>query len=231
MRTGVALHKLREEVLIEAGFSTKTGHSAFSEERLNQLIARHERAMATEDDWPGLDFEETVTVGENTRYVDLPENISFTDISAAYIQYGGDWVPILHGITAADRSVYDDSQRATPIQKWQVRAPGDDDFEVWPIGSTAQTILFEGQKKLGEFEDDNCTCTLDADVLVLRVAAVILGRDKKEDAALKIKEAGALTSRILKKQGSLKSGEVQLGRRPRQQLRPGIDFIAPGSGS
>lgn len=230
MRSGVPLHQLRKEVMIEAGLSTKAGHAVFTEERLNQLLSRNERNMATEDEWPGLNFEEEVVVLANAQTASLPTNITFTEISAAFVKFGTDWLPIQHGIGAAERSLYDDTQRATPIRRWEVEAPGTSTFEVWPIGNADQTILFEGSRILGGFEDDNDTCTLDADVLVLRVAAEILGRDRKEDAAYKLDKARELTNAITKKQGSAKRESVSMVGRRGKRLRPGIDYIPPGSG-
>lgn len=230
MRTGVPLHTLREEVLIEAGFSTDSGHAAFSRQRLNQLLARHERMMAREDDWPGIDFEEQVTVAADARYVNLPTYINYTDISQVHVSYGTEWLPVNYGITARERSIYSATQRATPVSRWEVVAPGNVEFEVWPIGSTAQTLLFTGSKTLGGFSSDEDTCTLDADVLVLRVAAEILGRDRKEDASYKMEMAGRLTENILKRQNTTRAPVSMGGTRQAPQLREGIDYIAPGRG-
>jgi len=229
MRSGITLATLRKEVMIEAGFSTETGHAVHSAERLRHLLQRTERVMATMDDWPGIHFEEEVAVSADAQYVTLPTNISFTEIDTVHVAFGDEWLPVTQGIGAMERSVYDDTQRATPIRRWEVTAGATTTFEVWPIGATAQTLLFTGAKKLGAFVDDDDTCTLDADVLVLRVAAEILGRDRKEDAALKLETARTLTNQITKKQGVLKRGNINLGRRRTVNLRPGIDYIAPGS--
>jgi len=228
MRTGVTRATLRKEILIEAGYSTETGHAVFNEERINQLIARHERMMGVEDEWPGVNFEEQVTVAANAQYSNLPTNLKFTDITNVSVSYGDDWLPVTYGIGARERTAYSATDRAAPIQRWEVVAPGNEQFETWPIASTAQTLLFEGSKALGGFEDDTDTCTLDGDVIVLRVAAQILGRDRKEDAGLMIEMARRLTDDILKSQAATR-GQTELGKRPRKPLRPGIDYIAPGS--
>jgi len=230
MRTGVPLHQIRKEVLIEAGFSTDVGHSVFSKERLDQMIARNERMMAREHEWPGIHFEEEVSVSANEQYVNMPDDINYTDIKTVHVAYGDDLLPVRYGIGARERSIYNSTQRATPIMRWEVVPPGTDEFEVWPIGNVAQTLLFSGQKSIGVFEDDSDTCTLDADVIVLRVAAEILGRDQKQDAGLKLEMAQRLTNNILKGQSATREqvnmGGVRMGR----TLRPGIDFIPPGGG-
>lgn len=229
MRNGVSLSDLRNEVLIEAGFSTEAGHSAYSEERLNQMINRHERLMAVDYDWGAMTFEEDVVVAADARYVSLPEDISFTMIDSVAVAYGDDWLPVLHGIGSYQRSLYNETQRSTPIMRWEIVAPGDEKLEVWPIGNISQTLRFTGSKKIGEMKKDTDVCSLDADVLVMRVAAQILGRDQKEDAALMLQQADAHARAVTKRQGSMKSGEINLGRRRGVRLRPGIDYIPPGA--
>lgn len=228
MRTGVSLADIRTEVLIEAGFSTDPGHSAFSKERLDQMIARTERMMAREKTWPGIHFEERVAIGANVQYVDLPDDIASSDIKSAHVGYGDDWLPVTYGIGPVERSIYNESQRAAPIARWEVVAPGDEKFEVWPIGSYAQTLMFTGSKRLGEFKNDASCCTLDADVIVLRVAAQILGRDRKEDARLMLQQANSMTNDLLKDQNTTRAEINMGGNRGVRRLRPGIDYIPSG---
>ena len=230
MRSGVTLADLRKEVLIETGSSTDAGHAVFAVEHLNQVINRMERWMAMDRDWGGLEFEENVAIAANAQFVSLPANITFTEITGAAVLFGSEWLTIYHGISLNNRSLYNSTQRATPIQRWEVQAPGNVNFEVWPIGSQAQTIRFVGNKKLGSMVDDDDTCTLDGDVIVMRAAAQILGRDRKEDAALLLKMAESMTDKIVKKRGSLKAEPLNLGRggTDRPAPRPGIDFIASG---
>jgi hypothetical protein len=231
MRSGVTLANLRNEVLIEAGFSTETGHATAIAPRINQLLQRHQRMMMKENDWPAVGgYEATVTIAADASTGTLPSNLTYTDIGSAYVLYGTQWLPLKLGIGPEERSIYSSAQRSVPIQKWEL-VPGTTTFEVWPIGSVEQTVRFQGNKSLGAFSSDSDTCTLDGDVLVLRVAAEILGRDKKEDAALKLRAAKELTEAILKRDGGTKAGQIRLDMRPKRMLRAGIDFIPPGYGS
>lgn len=225
MRSGVTLADLREEILIEAGFSTDAGHAVFSEQRLNQMINRTERLIAHQYEWRSMHFEEDVTVPANTRYVDLPDDLTFTMIDSVSVQFGSEWIDVKHGISQRERSLYNETQRATPIQRWEVVAPGNEEFEVWPIGDTAQTLRFVGTKSFGAMKKDTDTCTLDADVIVMRVAAQILGRDNKEDAALLLDLSDSHAKEITKRQGAFKSEDISFGRKPSRPLRPGIDYI------
>lgn len=230
MRTGVTLAEIRTEALIEAGFSTDGGHQAFSKDRLNQLIRRHERMLASEHDWPGMIYEETVTVAANARYADLPAEITSPQVTTVHVRFGSDWLLVPYGIDARHQSIYGTDERVVPIMRWQVVAPGTTEFEVWPIGNVAQTLLFRGQKAVGTMKEDDDTCTLDADVIVLRVAAEILGRDQKADAALKLEAARNLINNILKNAGTTRRATSFSGGEE-VRLRPGIDYIPPAGGS
>lgn len=229
MRNGVTLADLKNEIRIEGGLSTQSGHAVFTDQRLTQMINRTERFMSETEDWTSNNFEEQVVVAADGQYANLPTNITFSMITSVHVMFGSTWLPVEHGIGAAERSIYTTSQRASPIRKWEIQSPGNVNFEVWPIGAGAQTLLFAGSKKIGGMVLDTDVCVLDADVIVLRVAAQILGRDKKEDAALLLKTAGELTDAILKRQGATKRANVNLANAPSgRRLRPGIDFIPPG---
>ncbi len=227
MRSGVALSTLVSEVLIEAGMSTETNHATQMSPRIKQLLARTQRLLLREFDWPTISgYEQTVTVTGDASTATLPSNIDFTSINSVHVLFGDQWLPVLYGIGPAERSIYKSTQRATPIRKWEI-VTGGSTFEVWPIGSEDQSLLFQGSKSLGAFSSDSDTCTLDADVLVLRVAAELLGRDRKEDAALKMKTAKDLANSLIKRQRQSRAAPIPQGRRPQEYLRPGIDYIPP----
>lgn len=228
MRSDVALSEIRDEVMLEAGLSTQPGHSTASISRINQMINRTERTMLLENEWPMLHFEERLEVAADAKLVDLPVNITFTQIESVHVAYGDQWLPVHHGIGARERMIYNENERATPIFRYEYSANNPGQLEVWPIGSTAQTLMVEGSKTVGTMKEETDTCSLDADVIVLRVAAEILGRENKADAELKLSQASKLTNDILKRQGSRKREPLNLGRRRTRMLRPGIDYIAPG---
>lgn len=229
MRSGIALKTIRTEIAIEAGFSTDSGHLAYSAERLNQMINRVERMMANMDEWPTRNNYAEATVTADTQFHTLPTSFDFTGIDTAWCQFGSEWLEVKHGITQYDRSLYSATQRAEPVRKWMVRQTDNTEFEVWPIPGTQQTMRFEGSVKLGSMAADGDVCILDADIIVMRVAAQILGRDKKDDAALLLDNAQKLTQAILKRQTMNKSGSFSLsaGLNQRARLRPGIDYIPP----
>jgi len=235
LRNGVTLNVLRREVQIEAGLSTNSGHTVLSQERIDQMLRRTERLMADEDEWPNMHYEEEVTVSANTRFVTMPTSMNASGVDSVHVLYGDDWIPVTRGIGAVERSVYDEDQRATPINRWELRPPQaaqsattlttNTQFEVWPVGDVGQTLLFQGAKALGVFVDEGDVCSLDADVIVLRVAAEILARDNKQDAEFKMSLARKRTTDLLKRLGATQSKSISQVARPKRLPRSGIDYI------
>jgi hypothetical protein len=230
MRSGVTLAILRSEVLIEAGMSIESNHATQMAPRITQMLARTQRLLLREYDWPTIaGYEQTVTVAANASTGTLPSDIDFTSINSVHVSFGDEWLPVMYGIGAAERTIYNSTQRSIPIRKWEI-VTGGNTFEVWPIGGDAQNLLFQGSKALGALASDSDTCTLDADVLVLRVAAELLGRDRKEDAAVKLQQARALAEGIVKRQRQSRATPIPQGRGSNHpMLRPGIDYIPPSS--
>ncbi len=228
MRSGVPLHVIRKEVLIEAGVSHDPDHGSFSKASINQKINRVERMMAVEDDWPTQNYEEQVSVPADARWVTLPVGVTLRSIRRISVLFGQTWLPVTQGIGPAERSLYTTDMRATPIARWDYKVDSPGEFEVWPIGAQPQVLLFEGVREIGAMEDEGDVCALDADVIVLRVAAAMLGRDKQEDAALLATEAARLTQQILKDLASTRP-RPNVSRTARTIRRPGIDYIPPGS--
>ena len=229
MRIGVPLSTLRKEVQMEAGLSTKASHAVQSTERLNHLINRVERVTYAMDDWPSLEIEEEVSVVADAQFVSLPTGMTFAMINDVWVAYGDDWIRLSHGIGIAERSIYPDTARASPIMRWEIRAPGNVDFEVWPRSAQIETLRFTGMQILGGMLKDGDTCVIDADILVLRCAAELLAKDDKADAGIKLETARSLTASLLKRLGPNKKDSINLGHRKGRTLRPGIDFIPPGS--
>lgn len=228
MRNGVPLHELRKEVQVEAGLSSEEGATAFSKDRLNLLINRVERMMKSMHDWPTQNYEIFTLIPADTKRFAFPLNVTVRSIRSVHVEFGQQWLEVSKGVSPAERGLYTDQMRAAPAMRWDYDVAHPDMFEIWPISQQQQRLMFRGQKAVGAMEDENDTCTLDADVIVLRVAAEILGRDKQEDAAIKLQMAESHTQAVLKDMGTT-SSPVSLSGRAQRVIRPGIDFIPPGS--
>ena len=223
----IELHELRKEIQVESGLSSEEGATAYSKDRLNMIINRAERSMKTRNDWPTQRYEVTASTVADQARMDIPQGVSIKNIRSIHVLFGQEWLPLVKGIGPRERTIYTSDMRAAPAQRWDyiVSEPGK--IELWPIGSSAQTLMFRGQMEVGTMVEENDLCTLDADVIVLTVAAEILGRDKQEDAAYKSQLAAELTQNILKDMNA-SSEPVSLARRPERIRRPGIDYIPPG---
>lgn len=230
MRSGIPLSTIRSEVMIEAGLSEQGGHAIYNVKKLNQMINRTERLLLVGDEWPDQHIERQVTVLADAQYVDLPSDLSFTEIESSHVSFGSEWLQVSFGIGARERTIYNTTERATPIMRLEATKDQPGKLEVWPIGSVDQILLFQGTKSVGTMVNEDDVCALDADVIVFKVAAEILGRDNQADARLKLDMATDHMNKIMKKQGSTKREPINLGRRKPRVLRPGIDYIAPGGG-
>lgn len=228
MRDGIPLHELRMEVQVEAGLSSEEGATAFSKDRLNLLINRVERMMNSMHNWPSQDYEVFTIVPADTKRFAFPAGVTIRSIRTVHVEFGDEWLPVSKGISAAERGVYNDDMRASPSIRWNTDVEHPGMFELWPISDEQQRIMFRGQKAVGEMKDENDTCTLDADAIVLRVAAEILGRDRQDDAAVKLNMAERHTQEILKDMAAT-TPSAKFGKRSGRSIRPGIDYIPPGS--
>lgn len=228
MRTGVTLAQLRKEVMFEAGLSTATTQVTLAAERINHMLNRVERELELAHSWPTMRVERDVTIIANSATGTLPVDLSFTNVAEVTTLFGDQWVLVEHGIGPAQRSLFNSSQRSTPIRRWEVATTGLT-FEVWPISSQAETLRFAGTLAAGAMANDAATCKLDADVLVLHVAAEWLAKGDPETAQLKLLKAKTRIENLLHRQIGAKAPVTNLADRPGRAARPYVDFIPPAS--
>lgn len=224
MRSGISLATLRQEVLIETRVSTVNGQSAQMPDRIRQLLNRFERDYATRFSWKSRRFEAQVTVPANTATATLPSGMSFTMVSEVWCQSGSDWLPVAHGIGAAERSLYPTGTTGSPICRWEVQSADPQTFEVWPVSAQAEVLRFTAERAAGQMVNDGDLCVLDGDLLVLRAAAEILKPTDMKDAQDKARQAEELAFAIQTREASTAPVAV-LSARPRPRLRPGLDYI------
>lgn len=227
MRAGVTLAVLRNEVLIESGNSTAAGHTAQLTERINHLLNRMERQIARRPGWKVLEAEVEVIVPANSAFGTLPTEFEFSRVSSVWTNYGSDWLPVTYGIGICERSLYDDGQRASPIQRWEIQYPGTTTFEVWPISASAETLRFTGRRSVGVMTTDSDVCVLDGDALVLLTAGEMLAKSDPETAQTKLAAANRIIVDELNGERSTDEG-ANLAGRMGMRLRPGIDYIPSG---
>lgn len=224
MRSGITLATLRQEVLIEARMSTTAGQAAMMPDRIRQLLNRFERDYATRFSWKSRRFEASMTIPAGTAVATLPGGMSFTMVSEVWCQSGSDWLPVAHGIGAAERSTYPSGTTGSPICRWEVQSADPQTFEVWPVSGQDEVLRFTAERAAGLMSVDSDPCVLDGDLLVLRTAAEILKPTDMKDAQDKARQAEELAFAIQTREASTAPVAV-LSARPRPRLRPGLDYI------
>lgn len=234
MPTGVQLTELISDLRHECGHSATVAHGVNSREQLAYVLRRTQRLLADQHDWPILDAYQNVTLANGVRYYAYPSSINFERTGDAWVKVATVWTKLDYGITPEHLSSYDsdDGFKAWPPQRWQ-HTPDTGLIEVWPVPDQAGTLRLRGQKALGAFVSDSDTCTLDSTLIVLTAAAEILGRQKAEDATLKLQMAQQLLVRLLARQRSDKTKPFVIGggsdgssRVPRL----GLDYVPSGYG-
>lgn len=234
MRTGVTRATLRAEVYLEAGLPTLAAQTVQTDPRVNQVLNRVERQLALKHSWPMRTFEVEKTANADVQYVDLPTELGFTRVNEVWCLFGTEWLPVLYGIGARERSLYTSTMRATPIQRWEWYTkdptPEVPSFEVWPIPGEAQTLRFTGEEAAGLMTTDSDVCVLDGDAIVQAAAGELLAmRDQAESAKLKLANADSIIRSILTRQKNRKLPNQNMASRPAVGPRPFVDFIPPSS--
>lgn len=209
MARGVALSVLRALFKAETHSSQDTISATDTE--INYLLATTQATLCARYDWPFMAdrWERSCTAG--TRYFSLPTSnvrsisatINFERPVRVHVKWNGNfWYPVKTGISVEEYNAWDsdDGEAADPIQRWSLDTnTGDssnaDEFEVWPIPVTTQTIRFEGQRAPRALASDSDKADLDDRLIILLAAAEWLTNAGSEKAPLaQSKAANHLTS-------------------------------------
>jgi hypothetical protein len=177
-----------------------------------------QRDLADQFDWPHLKMRYDASVGASTQYAQLPPSMNFDRPVGVAVYYNSSWLPLRYGIDTVEYNTYDfsEGQTSEPIQKWQRywQGSGVQQFEVWPVSTSATSVRFVGQRMVTDFVDGNeaITATLDDLLLVYYVAATYLTRIKNPQAALAIEKFKGRLSQ-LRRNAPRRSGYAVMGGR------------------
>ena len=184
MPRGVVLSTLRALLKAELREAQETNSARDTE--LNYALANAQKRLTVTFDWPFLEDRWDKVCSAGGRYVALPTSnirsitstINFERPVLVERYYSALWVPICAGIGGEQYNHLDSdlSETQDPIQNWQLDTnTGDssnaDEFEVWPIPVTAQTVRFTGQRAPRALSADSDKADLD-DLLLVYSAAV-----------------------------------------------------------
>lgn len=232
MPVGVQLSQLLTELRAEAGLSTNVATGINARDTHVALLNRAQRELASQRDWPHLDFWVDLPLTADTRYYAYPNGISFDDINYIAIPQGASkYVALAYGITPDAYAIRNSPAGETEKypRAWQHRMnvdPAQNMIEMWPIPNMNQTAIIVGTHQIVPMVDASDVCMLDSDLIVLTVAAELLARQKAADAEIKIRKAQQLMRSLLSGQASQKrepfimgGGAVPYSTKPERDFR------------
>jgi len=179
--------------------STGTANDAVYKQRLSDK----QQWLSGEYDFPFLTKEWLVNVGPGTRYGNFPVVATTRDGVAKTLDwnrpfkvevlYANRWQEVKCGIDtreynslSSDNVSFGSSQVTAdtldPIQRYKPASSAR--FEVWPLPSTGQTLLFTGQMVLDALVANGDTADLDDELIVYSLAVEYLSKRKSADSQI-----------------------------------------------
>lgn len=158
-------------------------------------------------DWPFLHtIFDPITLNAGQQFYDFPEGLDADRVTDVRLKWSGNYyIPLARGISVEDYNAFDpaDDQRTSPALKWDVRFTGTrEQIEVWPLpDDSAQSLRFTGVYKINELVNDDDTCRLESELVVLYAAAELLQQQESKDAEAKLQLAREML-RLLKLRSS-----------------------------
>jgi len=193
MRLGVTFSDMVSDLRSEIGRSSDLGHGISDEPRLKRAINAAYFDLYDEYDWPHLNrVFDRVTMAAGSRYYDFPTGLDFTRVEQVRAWWNGVPTDIEKGIGTKEYATFDSDsdERSDPVLRWDLRyedfASNATQFEVWPVPASANTTIeFKGAYKMSELVNDADVCILDAEIVILRAAIDLVGKDEKQRAEQK----------------------------------------------
>lgn len=193
--------------MLKAEIGDFTGTNANRDAVLNQLISNMQKRLGVEHYWPFLEREWDVVVAAGQQYATLPTEtagdpedefvaINLDQLPTVKTFYTTQYWPVQYGIGEDEYNTFNFKlgQSSDPIQRWRLATNPNEiadpnQFEVWPVPGTSQTLRFRGERALLNLTQDTDTLDLDDMLVILFCAAEILTRAKQPDGALKLQGA------------------------------------------
>lgn len=202
MPVGVSLLSLLEQFRHECGLSTASGQNVNLRDRHKQVIRNTQQRLWDEHQWPHMMIEVDEPILAGQRYYTFDSTLAFGRIEWAKVKWETQRYPVDYKPDFA--CLYDihdsaEDERNDPVRYW--RHYETNQYEVWPLPESAQTLTFRGVKNLAAFVAESDVASLDDRLIVLFAAARELKRQKSPDADNVLAEANTHLNR-LKAQGS-----------------------------
>ena len=213
------LSELIERVQIEASLALGATFGISQRTHIIGLLNRVQRDLARDRDWDELKTHVVIPTVIGTDTYSIPNTMNFEGMETLHSRDGTSLVKMKLGFGPRELASIDpDTTNEWPITRWRLSPLSVSDFEVWPNPSLVGSIDIEGQKKPALLVDDADFCTLDADVLALRVAGQLLAKSSPREADLKFANADRAILSLLARQGATKGESITLGGGLRRQF-------------
>lgn len=207
---GATLEQMLYDLRAEVGQSTNPAVSRSTRGRQITILNRIQKRLYGEVNWPFLKVEKDIVLAAGQRYYDFPQEIDMDRSYRVEVWWGGEWQKIGFGINGTHYTQYNPegpyAERSDPVWRWDYHIEDDSDIpqmEVWPLPATdgdPQTLegvmRVYGTRKLKPLVNDEDTCILDSDMIVLYAAAEILAKRKSADAPAKLENANKIYNQL-----------------------------------
>jgi hypothetical protein len=205
---GTLLPTLRSMLRAEIGETSSTSIATQKDASVNTLFSNAQKLYSTLRDWPFLERKWDVAVPQAGRYVafstvDIRGTTATLNTERPFsvsVLFNRLYIPLDYGIGDEEftHRNSDRGEKQDPIQRWDystnsTETANADQFEVWPMPVTAQTVRFMGQRQPYALSAETDKADLDDMLLVFSVGAQLLARldDRTAEAQLMSSKAAS----------------------------------------
>lgn len=193
MAIGAQFLTLRTNLRAELRRSTTVNVGVSDVDSLDRTLNRVYQVLYLMKDWAHLRKVFTLQLATGQRYYDLPTGLNADRVEKVAVYWAGTPVDLPRGIDFEQMNEFDsdEDERFEPAMRWDVRWAGSAaQIEIWPIPSTGnQKVRFKGIQAITPLVDDEDTCLLDDNLVVLWAAAELAKAADLKDAEDKLQMA------------------------------------------
>lgn len=229
-------------VRAEIGETSSATIATQKDASVNILLSNAQKLYSTIRDWPVLEAKWDVACAVGSRYKTFPT----TDIRgttaalnrerpfSVSVLFNRLYLPVDYGIDDVEftHRNSDLGEAADPIQRWRLatnvaEATNADQFEIWPMPVSAQTLRFTGERQLAALSAETDKCDLDDLLLVYSVSLDLLSRNDERQLQSKLMSE-KLKARLayLTSAQPTRTEKIILGRNTISAARRNVKLIA-----
>jgi hypothetical protein len=186
---GTQFLTLRTNLRAELRRSTTVNVGVSDVGSLDRTLNHVYRTLYLQKDWAHLRKVFTLQLATGQRHYDFPTGLNPDRVESVAVYWAGTPVDLPRGIGFEQMNEFDsdEDERFEPAMRWDVRWTGSaTQIEIWPIPSTGnQKVRFKGIQAIEPLVNDEDTCMLDDELVVLWAAAELATAADLKDAAHK----------------------------------------------